>query len=316
MSISRVSTYQLNKAFSNQIGNTQSKFNQLAAQIASGVAVSSIADNPVAAGSIIKANKQLEDISIYKENLKSSDLEMSQVDSTLKSINDQLSKAHDLAMQVSNGTMGSDELKAYQSELDSIIDNVTRLANTKYNDKYLFSGTRTTTTPYAQDENGLIYKGNDEDRSALIGDNKIQSINVIGKDLFGEASFTTDAEGVITFDEAGSSGALGALYQFKAAIQDTENVDIASVKSAMGDITSGIDSITAGKTRMGAIGKTFDDMLNSYENDELNLTELRSNLQDADLPSAISAWYSTYQSLQASYSMMSKSMSSSLLDFI
>lgn len=316
MSISRVSTYQLNKAFSNQIGNTQSKFNQLAAQIASGVAVSSMADNPVAAGSIIKANKQLEDIATYKDNIESSGVEMSQVDSTLKSINDQLSRAHDLAMQVSNGTMGEDELKAYQSELNAIIDNVTRLANTKYNDKYLFSGTRTTTPPYAENESGLLYDGNNESRSVLIGDNKTQSINVIGKNLFGEASFTTDAEGVITFDAAGSSGAIGALYQFKAAIQDSGNVDLAAVKSAMGGITDGVDSITAGKTRMGAVGKVMEDMLSAYENDELNLTELRSNLQDADLPSAISAWYSTYQSLQASYSMMSKSMSSSLLDFI
>ena len=316
MSISRVSTYQLNKAFSNQLGNTQSKFNQLASQIASGVAVSSMADNPIAAGSIIKANKQLDEINTYKSNIESSDLELSQVDSTLKSINDQLSKAHDLAMQVSNGTMGDDELSAYKSELNSIIDNVTRLANTKYNDKYLFSGTRTTTVPYSADANGLLYKGNDEKRSVLIGNDKTQDIGVIGENVFGEASFTTDSEGNIVFDEAGSSGAFGALYKFKAAIQDAENLDLDAVRSAMTGIDSGVDAITASKTRMGAIGESFDDMLNAYSNDELNLTELRSNLQDTDLPSAISNWYSVYQSMQASYSMMSQTMNVSLLNYI
>ncbi len=316
MSISRVSTYQLNKAFSNQLSNTQSKFNQLAQQISSSVTVSSVSDNPLAAGSIIKANKQISEIKTYQSNIENSDLELAQVDNTLKAINDQLGKAHDLAMQVSNGTNGAEELTAYKNELDAIIDNVTRMANTQYNDKYLFSGTRTTTKPYTVTDEGLLYGGNNEKRATLVGEDKTQDISVIGKDVFGEAAFTYDAEGNMVFDETNSSGALGALYQFKAALQDTENVDIASVQSAMGKISSGMDSITASKTRIGAIGEVFEDMLSSYQNDELNLTELRSNLQDTDLPSAISDWYSVYQSMQASYSMMSQTMNTSLLNYI
>ena len=316
MSISRVSTAQLNKAFSSQLSNTQSKFNKLAEQIGSGVSVSSMSDDPVAAGSIIKVNKQMGDIETYLANIESSDNELSQVDSTLASINSQLSKAHDLAMQVSNGTMGSNELKAYQSELDSIIDNVTKLANTNYNGKYLFSGTRTTTSPYNKNEDGLIYNGNDESRSALIGDNKIKEISYTGKNIFGEASFTTDESGKITVDTSASSGAFGALYQLKAAIQDPENIDTDAVSSAMGGLSSSMDTVIGVKTRAGAVSESLEDMKNVYANDSLRLEELRSNLQDTDLPSAISNWYSVYQSMQASYSMMSQTMGVSLLNFI
>ncbi|MBR1681047.1 flagellar hook-associated protein FlgL [bacterium] len=316
MSISRVSTAQLNKAFSSQLSNTQSKFNKLAEQIGTGVSVSSMSDDPVAAGSIIKVNKQMGDIETYLANLESADVELSQVDSTLKSVNDQLSKAHDLAMQISNGTMGSDELQAYQSELDSIIDNVIKFANTQYNDKYLFSGTRTTTIPYSQSTDGLTYRGNDESRSVLIGDNKTKEISYTGKNIFGEASFTTDEEGKITVDTSASSGALGALYQLKAAIQDPENIDTAAVSSAMGGLSSSMDTVTATKTRAGAISSSFEDLKSTYQSDSLRLEELRSNLQDTDLPSAISNWYSVYQAMQASYSMLSQTMGVSLLNFI
>lgn len=316
MSISRVSTYQLNKAFSNQLGNTQSKFNQLAQQIATGVKVSSVSDDPIAAGGIIKANKELGDIETYLANLKSSDIELSQVDSTLKSINDQLGKAHDVAMQVANGTMGDDELKAYQAELDSIIDNVKRLANTNYNGQYLFSGTRTTTIPFQEGEDGLTYKGNDESRSALVGENKTQQINFIGKDLFGEAVYTTNDKDEKSFNPEESSGIFGALYQLKEAIKDSEKIDTKAITEAMGGIDTGVDTITGAKARTGAIGESFEDMKSAYENDIQNLTQLRSNLQDTDLPTAISDWYSVYQSMQASYSMMSQTMNVSLLNFI
>ncbi len=315
MSITRVSTYQVNKTFANQLNNTQSKFNKLTQQITSGDRISSTIEDPVAARGIIKANKELSNIDEYKNNIELADNELSTVDATLKSINDQLDKAHDLAMQIANGTLGEEQITAYQQELDSIIDNVTRLANTQYDDQYLFAGTRTTTPPYTAGANGgLEYAGNDEARYAIIGENKTEQINLIGKDYFGSADFTTNADGTITYN--GGDGAFGALYKLKASIQDGSNIDTDSLKDAMGELDESVNTVTAGKTKVGAIGSTFDDMLTSYENDSLNITKLRSNLQDTDLPSAISDWYSAYQSMQASYTMMGQRANLSLLNYI
>lgn len=314
MSISRVSTYQVNKNFSTQLNKTQSKFNKLTQQITSGDRISSTIEDPVAARGIIKANKELANIDEYKNNIELADNELSTVDTTLKSINDQLSRAYDLAMQVSNGTLGAEQVTAYQQELDSIIDNVTRLANTQYDDQYLFSGTKTTTPPYTADANGLEYAGNSEGRYAITGENKTEQINLIGEDYFGSADFTTNADGTITYNSG--SGAFGALYKLKASIQDGSNIDTTSLKDAMNELDESVNTVTAGQTKVGAMGSTFDDMVTSYENDSLNLTKLRSNLQDTDLSSAISDWYSAYQSMQASYTLMGQRANVSLLNYI
>ncbi len=314
MSITRVSTYQVNKTFANQLNNTQSKFNKLSQQITSGNRISSTIEDPVAARGIIKANKELSNIDEYKKNIELADNELSTIDAALKSINDQLSKAHDLAMQIANGTLGEEQITAYQQELDSIIDNVTRLTNTQYDDQYLFAGTRTTTPPYTVGANGLEYAGNTEARYAIIGENKTEQINLIGKDYFGSADFTTDANGTITYN--GGDGAFGALYKLKAAIQDGSNIDTTSLKEAMNGLDEGVNTVTAGKTKVGAVGSTFDDIITSYENDSLNITKLRSNLQDTDLPSAISDWYSSYQAMQASYTLMGQRANMSLLNYI
>lgn len=326
MAIGRVSTYQFNKSFASQVNNTQSKFNKLSQQITSGKKVTSVSDDAVAAKGIIKANSQLADIETYVENLKMADNELTQTDSTLKSINDQLQKAYDLAMTVSNGTTGADQMEAYRQELDSIIDNVTRLANTKYGDKYLFSGTSTTTAPYEEGADGMQYKGDNGARYVLVGeakngavdtisDEKKQQINVIGESILGNATYTKDADGKITMDDANSAGVFKALYDLKAAIQN-DPIDEEAARKTMETLNDGMEKVTAERTRTGALGKEFDDMQDAYANDTLSIKELKSNLEDTDLPSAISDWYQTYQSLQASYQMFAQTTNVSLLNFI
>lgn len=318
MSISRVSTYQLNKSLGNQLNGTQGKLNKLTQQITSGVKVSSTAENPVAARGIIKANKELADIEEYKANIDFAGNELKEVDGTLTSVNTQLTRAKDIAMQIANGTIGESEIKAYQSELDTIIESVKSLANTKYGDQYLFAGTRTETVPYAEnDTNGLMYSGDYGNRYAIIGEDTTEPINLLGINVFGQANFTKTGDKIVFPNpDTGSSGVFGALYHLKAAIQDGSNIDSAAVKTAMGEIDEGFDTVVTAKTKIGAIGSSFDDMTTAFDNDSMSITELRSSLQDTDLPSAISDWYSVYQSMQASYSMMSQTMNVSLLNYI
>lgn len=331
MAIGRVSTYQFNTSFAKQVNNTQSKFNKLSQQISSGKRVTSVTDDAVAAKGIIKANSQLADIETYLANLKQADNELTQTDKTLGAINDKLQEAYDLAMTVANGTTGEDQMNAYRQQLDSIIDSVTRLANTQYGDKYLFAGTNTTTEPYQLDNtNGLVYAGNDGARYALVGqaknelpdvisDEKKEQINFIGEQIFGQVKFATDNDGNITIDDndpdVTNSGAFHALLQLKQAIQG-DPVDEDATRKAMANLDKSITTVTAARTKTGAMGQEFEDIQDAYANDTINIKQLRSNLEDTDLPSAVSDWYSTYQSLQASYQMFSQTMNVSLLNYI
>lgn len=331
MAIGRVSTYQFNTSFAKQVNNTQSKFNKLSQQISSGKRVTSVTDDAVAAKGIIKANSQLADIETYLANLKQADNELTQTDKTLGAINDKLQEAYDLAMTVANGTTGEDQMNAYRQQLDSIIDSVTRLANTQYGDKYLFAGTNTTTEPYQLDNtNGLVYAGNDGARYALVGqaknelpdvisDEKKEQINFIGEQIFGQVKFATDNDGNITIDDndpdVTNSGAFQALLQLKQAIQG-DPVDEDATRKAMANLDKSITTVTAARTKTGAMGQEFEDIQDAYANDTINIKQLRSNLEDTDLPSAVSDWYSTYQSLQASYQMFSQTMDVSLLNYI
>ena len=334
MAIGRVSTYQFNTSFAKQVHNTQSKFNKLSQQITSGKRVTSVTDDAVAAKGIIKANAQLADIETYMKNLQLADNELTQTDNTLGAINEKLQDAYDLAMTVANGTSGEEQMNAYRQQLDAIINNITRMANTQYDGKYIFAGTNTTTEPYSlvetddatADNAGLVYAGNDGGRYTLVGqaknelpdvisDEKKEQINFIGKEVFGQVKFTTDADGKVTIDDANSSGAFKALYELKAALQN-DPVDEDAVRATLDSLDESMSQVSAARTKTGALGKEFEDIQNTYTNDTISLKQLRSDLEDTDLPSAVSDWYSTYQSLQASYQMFSQTMDVSLLNYI
>ena len=336
MAIGRVSTYQFNTSFAKQVHNTQSKFNKLSQQITSGKRVTSVTDDAVAAKGIIKANAQLADIETYMKNLQLADNELTQTDNTLGAINEKLQDAYDLAMTVANGTSGEEQMNAYRQQLDAIINNITRMANTQYDGKYIFAGTNTTTEPYSLVETddatannaGLVYAGNDGGRYTLVGqaknelpisDEKKEQINFIGEQIFGQVKFATDNDGNITIDDndpdVTNSGAFHALLQLKQAIQG-DPVDEDATRKAMANLDKSITTVTAARTKTGAMGQEFEDIQDAYANDTINIKQLRSNLEDTDLPSAVSDWYSTYQSLQASYQMFSQTMDVSLLNYI
>ena len=176
------------------------------------------------------------------------------------------------------------------------------------------------------DNAGLVYAGNDGGRYTLVGqaknelpdvisDEKKEQINFIGKEVFGQVKFTTDANGNVTIDDANSSGAFKALYELKAALQN-DPVDEAAVRATLDSLDESMSQVSAARTKTGALGKEFEDIQNTYTNDTISLKQLRSDLEDTDLPSAVSDWYSTYQSLQASYQMFSQTMDVSLLNYI
>jgi len=194
--------------------------------------------------------------------------------------------------------------------------------------------TNTTTEPYSlvetddatADNAGLVYAGNDGGRYTLVGqaknelpdvisDEKKEQINFIGKEVFGQVKFTTDADGNVTIDDANSSGAFKALYELKAALQN-DPVDEQAVRATLDSLDASMSQVSAARTKTGALGQEFEDIQDAYANDTLNLKQLRSDLEDTDLPSAVSDWYTAYQSLQASYQMFSQTMNVSLLNYI
>lgn len=169
----------------------QFNFDKLTLQLSSGKKYTDITDSPIASVNILNTNRQLGQIETYKSNVGLASTELTALGDLMELANGYLTKAWDKAMQANNQTYGDSSLKALKTEIDEITKTMVDLANTEYNDNYIFGGANTKTVPFEIDENwNVIYKGTDEENSDYIrqtevADGVFETINTTGDKVFG-----------------------------------------------------------------------------------------------------------------------------------
>lgn len=197
----RISTTAKYNLLITDIQRNQANFDKLTAQLASGHKITSITDDPIAAVNIVNTNRQLGQIETFNQNVAMGMQELATLDDLMKLASGYLSSAWDKAVQANNQTYGEGSLKALKAEIDEDIKTMVDLANTEYNDNYIFGGANTKLIPYNIDENGnIIYNGtpyNDENyvRKTEVADGVFETINTTGDKVFGYYKRITDTDG-------------------------------------------------------------------------------------------------------------------------
>src|ERR1700691_216914 len=118
---------------SNLVGSldqAQASEQQLTADLSSGVAITSLSQNPTASGqNVLLLNQiQQDDSFTQSSNLVTGQLQVA--DSALGSVVSELTQAVSLATSANHGTMRSSDVKAIASQIAGILDEVQSLTNT------------------------------------------------------------------------------------------------------------------------------------------------------------------------------------------
>ena len=185
-------------------------FNKLTAQLSSGKNIVELSDDPIASVNILNTTKQLGQLETFEQNVGMASAELTALDDLLDLANGYLSEAWNRAIQANNQTYNAGSLEALKVEIDEITKTMVDLANSKYNDNYIFSGANTKTAAYSIDEDGNIeYHGTpstnpDYVRKTEVADGVFEVINTTGDKLFGhyEKIQETDANGNKVFLDA------------------------------------------------------------------------------------------------------------------
>ena len=131
-------------------------YNRINAQLSSGHKILSITDDPIASVNILNTNRQLGQIETFSTNVEMAKSELSSLDDLMTLATGYLQTAWDKAVQANNQTYGNDSLQALKVEIDETLKTMVDLANTEYDDNFIFGGANTKTVPYTITENGDI----------------------------------------------------------------------------------------------------------------------------------------------------------------
>ena len=249
-----------------------SNYNKLTKQLASGSKLTSITDDPIATVNVLNTNRQLGQMDTFSSNVELAKTELSALDDLMDLANGYLSNAWDKAVQANNQTYSDTSLKALKVEIDEITKTMVDLANTEYDDNYIFSGANTKTVPYTMDDNGdIIYNGTpysnkDYIRQTEVADGVFEVINTTGDRVFGYYkaqgqdangnNLFTDVDGKTVVEKIGAAGAKTYEYEngtaYNGDVGDLKaKEDNAGVMGALKKLSNSIQKVLDGDTEAG-----------------------------------------------------------------
>jgi len=118
----------------------QSQYSSLLEKMASQKQINRPSDDPVGITRVLALRTQQAAVTQYKSNIEKCDAWINMTETKLNSANDLLVKVRELALSQATATASVDTRKIAASQIESIIEELRSLANSRFEDRYLFSG--------------------------------------------------------------------------------------------------------------------------------------------------------------------------------
>jgi flagellar hook-associated protein 3 FlgL len=268
---------------SGTLDQTQSAQQQLTSEISSGLRVTSIGQDPVAAAQNVQLLNQIQRDDSFTQTTGLTQGMLQVTDSALGSVVTQLNQAISLATQANNGTLDGSDLKSISNQIAGIRDEVISLANTNYQGQFVFGGSQSGSAPFTLDSSTspatVTYSGDSNV-------NSLQSPNgqVIQLNMPGDQVFTSSTVSVL--------GTLNSLVSDFATGTNAGGVaDLASLNSALNFVSQQRVTLDNSMTRLSAAS-------DAASSEATQLTAVQTNLMQADIP-AVSTQLSLTESQQS-----------------
>jgi flagellar hook-associated protein 3 FlgL len=251
----------------------QASEQQLTSELSSGVRVTSLSTDPVAAGQNVSLLNQIQQDDSFTSSSSLVSGQLQVADSALGSVVTELTSAISLATSANNGTMNSSNVKSISNQISGILDEVLSLANTSYQGNYIFGGTQTSTTPFTLTTTTspatTSYNGDGNINYLETPSGQKIQLNVSGSQIF-LGSGTNSVFGALNNLVADySSGTVNTAQ----AVSDTEalNTALNYVSQQRVTIDNSITQLTAAS--------------DAVTNQQTQLTAAQTNLMQADVAS-------------------------------
>lgn len=210
-------------------------------QITTGYRVNRPSDDPIAARRAINIRFEIAQFEQFLSNLSDSRPYLSETGTTIMNGVDILQRVRELTIQGANETNSQPQLDSIAAEVDQLLEEFLVVGNMETNGRFLFSGTRTLTTPFVETRvagtiTAVTYQGNTGEIKVAVANGSLLAINVDGIKAFQTSIDTFQAlldvrDNLLTGNQAALSAvslgeldlALGQLLLSGAEVGAAEN---------------------------------------------------------------------------------------------
>jgi len=270
----RVTNQMIASTFIRNLSRTLGRLYRYQEQVATGRGINRPSDDPLGTLTCSNLKSKIQANERFMENIDDALGWLGYTEDTLNSIQSVLTRAKELAVQGGSDTLSPTQREALGEEVDQLLEHLLSLSNSRFAGKYIFGGTRTRTSPYQaqRDEDGRIVSiESTGDTSGTIqrevGPGVRVRVNIRGKDLF-----------------EGASGIFNALIELRDGLRSG---DASAVRDAMDGIEEAVERVGVFLGWIGAKVNRLQEAKDRLQADNLNLSDVLSSIEDAEVVEAI-----------------------------
>lgn len=286
---------------SNRINNARDQNSQAMEELASQRRVEKLSDDPIGASQIIRYRDNIDTLRQLQTNIEYSKGFLERSEEALQAINNNLIRAKELAVAMSNDTYDQNSRSATAREIREILDEVIQLGNTTFNGRFVFGGFRNQTPTLSLEGD---FMGDDGIVHLEVSPGNFRPVSLNGRDVF-EANPDEVARGHFNMITA-----LNLLHD------GMMNNDKDQMHKAMYEVEFQLDKTSSGLATLGAMSNALRETGNRLSGDEIVLREQLSKTQDADIYHSTSEFKRTEAVLQGTLMASTKLLQPSLLNFL
>jgi flagellar hook-associated protein 3 FlgL len=228
----RVTTNSFNNDLRHNITKLAERQLRLQQQVSTGHRIDSASDDPNAMRRVLDLRNEQGLLRQYQDNITILRENTNMVYSTVQGFKKLSDRASEIAV-VADGTKGPSALNAYAKEVDQLIEEAFRMANSKHRNVYIFSGTKGTTEAYTATRNA---------------DNQITSVTFAGNTSSAKIDIASHSTVEANYSAEGANGVLKTNVAGTDFIQNlidlrTELSDAASATSTPADKATALSNI-------------------------------------------------------------------------
>ena len=305
----QISTNLLFERASNQLSTIQNDLAKSQAQISSQKQVLNPSDAPDQAAAIARLKSVMGRQESYAKSLDDLNSRLSLQGSTLDNASDALIKINELAIQANNSANDPASRGLLANEMRGMRDQLLSLANSRdLNGKFIFSGSRMNTPPFAPDVQGqMVYQGDQTRMLQDVGDQRSVAMNRPGSQTFVR---------VVRQASDGSSVGVGFFQSLDELIDGVATSNSSAMQRGLAEVDDLHLGLVQAQSQTGSDMQVIQQQNDTIQDTQLTLKSALSNLEDLDYASTITQMKKQMLALEAAQSSFVKITQLSLFSYL
>jgi flagellar hook-associated protein 3 FlgL len=285
----------------NALAMAQQRLDEIQQQLSTGRRIDRVSQDPSGGTLALEHRNTIGFESQMRRNLSSGLAFINASEAALDGVTESLQRMRELTVQAANDTLSTQERQNISIEVDQLTMHVVQMANTNFAGAYVFSGQKTDQPAYQVNyaipgapATSFVYQGDTGLRVRRVSLNDTAAVNIPGSTVFG--NLFNDLMGLR------NDLSVGAPAQ--------------QLQVSIGKIDAGLKGVVDARASLGARANRFEAAMAFSARTDVELQDLRSNLEDVDIPTAVTKFSGAQAALQAALGAIGRTSSMSLLDFL